>query len=137
MQDIEGTPVNLAILHLGIRVFHQLACASTFSWAKVRKMSFKRKKFLIKLHPEAYVSPLSPSPALWHSEQGAPPFALTHRLGIVFPALLQGHDRVPLRDAERGQGVLEEGRRAPHLLSVPPHTLLSCRALSQLKAIAN
>jgi FERM/RhoGEF/pleckstrin domain protein 2 len=54
-QDIEGTAVNLSVLHLGIRVFHQLTCASTFSWAKVRKLSFKRKKFLIKLHPESYV----------------------------------------------------------------------------------
>ena len=29
---------------------------NTFSWAKIRKLSFKRKKFLIKLHPEGYVS---------------------------------------------------------------------------------
>ncbi|VDP12903.1 unnamed protein product [Soboliphyme baturini] len=53
-KDIEGTPVSLTVLHLGIKVYHQLTCANTFSWAKIRKLSFKRKKFFIKLHPESY-----------------------------------------------------------------------------------
>ena len=43
------------MLHLGIKVYHQLHCVSTFSWAKIRKLSFKRRKLLIKLHPDAYV----------------------------------------------------------------------------------
>lgn len=55
LQDIEGTPVSLAVLHLGIKVYHQLTCASTFSWAKLRKLSFKRKKLFIKLLPESCV----------------------------------------------------------------------------------
>lgn len=35
-------------------VFHQLSCVSIFSWAKIRKLSFKRKRLMIKLHPECY-----------------------------------------------------------------------------------
>ncbi|RCN25893.1 FERM PH-like domain protein, partial [Ancylostoma caninum] len=52
--DIEGTDARLAVLHLGIKVYHQLQCVSTFSWAKIRKLSFKRKKLLVKLHPDSY-----------------------------------------------------------------------------------
>ena len=56
-------PLNLAVAHMGILVFQNFAKINTFSWAKVRKLSFKRKKFLIKLHPEAHVSfHLSPRP---------------------------------------------------------------------------
>lgn len=29
---------------------------NTFNWSKIRKLSFKRKRFLIKLHPEVHVS---------------------------------------------------------------------------------
>ncbi|PAV65411.1 hypothetical protein WR25_19324 [Diploscapter pachys] len=53
-KDIEGTEASLTVLHLGIKVYHQLHCVSTFSWAKIRKLSFKRRKLLIKLHPDAY-----------------------------------------------------------------------------------
>ncbi|KAK6766783.1 hypothetical protein RB195_026202 [Necator americanus] len=53
-KDIEGTDARLAVLHLGIKVYHQLQCVSTFSWAKIRKLSFKRKKLLVKLHPDSY-----------------------------------------------------------------------------------
>lgn len=28
---------------------------NTFNWSKIRKLSFKRKRFLIKLHPEVHV----------------------------------------------------------------------------------
>lgn len=58
-QDPEGVPLNLAVAHTGVLVFQNYAKINTFSWAKVRKLSFKRKKFLIKLHPEAHVSDLS------------------------------------------------------------------------------
>ncbi|CAG9534095.1 unnamed protein product [Cercopithifilaria johnstoni] len=53
-KDVEGTEISLTIAHMGIRVFHQLQCVSTFSWAKIRKLSFKRRKLLIKLHPESH-----------------------------------------------------------------------------------
>jgi hypothetical protein len=56
LQDHEGTTLNLAVAHLGILVFQQYTRINTFSWAKIRKLSFKRKRFLIKLHPETYVS---------------------------------------------------------------------------------
>ncbi|KHJ41248.1 FERM PH-like domain protein [Trichuris suis] len=53
-KDVEGTAVSLTVLHLGLKVYHQLYCVNTFSWAKVRKLCFKRKHFLVKLHPETY-----------------------------------------------------------------------------------
>ena len=56
LQDHEGVPLNLAVAHLGVLVFQNCTKINTFSWAKIRKLSFKRKKFLIKLHPEGYVS---------------------------------------------------------------------------------
>lgn len=55
-KDDEDVPLNLAVAHMGIAVFQGLARINIFSWAKIRKISFKRKKFLIKLHPEGYVS---------------------------------------------------------------------------------
>lgn len=48
--------MNLAVAHMGIVVFQNYTKINTFSWAKIRKISFKRKRFLIKLHPEGYVS---------------------------------------------------------------------------------
>ena len=56
LQDHEGVSLTLAVAHLGVLVFQTSTKINTFSWAKVRKLSFKRKKFLIKLHPEGYVS---------------------------------------------------------------------------------
>jgi FERM/RhoGEF/pleckstrin domain protein 2 len=49
-------PLNLAVAHMGIVVFQNFTKINTFSWAKIRKISFKRKRFLVKLHPEGYVS---------------------------------------------------------------------------------
>lgn len=54
-KDIEGVPLNLAVAHMGIAVFQAVTRINTFSWAKIRKISFKRKRFLVKLHPEGYV----------------------------------------------------------------------------------
>ena len=56
LQDHDGVPLNLAVAHSGVLVFQNFAKINAFSWAKIRKLSFKRKKFLIKLHPEGYVS---------------------------------------------------------------------------------
>lgn len=56
LKDHEGVPLNLAVAHMGIVVFQNFTKINTFSWAKIRKISFKRKRFLIKLHPEGYVS---------------------------------------------------------------------------------
>ncbi|KAL3848556.1 hypothetical protein ACJMK2_019407 [Sinanodonta woodiana] len=53
-KDHEGVPLNLAVASMGILVFQGFTKINTFSWAKIRKLSFKRKKFLIKLHPENY-----------------------------------------------------------------------------------
>ncbi|CAG5114858.1 unnamed protein product, partial [Candidula unifasciata] len=53
-KDHEGVSLNLAVAHLGVLVFQHYTKINTFSWAKVRKLSFKRKKFLIKLHADTY-----------------------------------------------------------------------------------
>ncbi|XP_059219695.1 FERM, ARHGEF and pleckstrin domain-containing protein 1 isoform X2 [Stomoxys calcitrans] len=52
--DHDGMPLNLSVAHMGIAVFQNLTRINTFSWAKIRKISFKRKRFLVKLHPEGY-----------------------------------------------------------------------------------
>ncbi|CAH1780617.1 unnamed protein product [Owenia fusiformis] len=54
-KDHEGVPLTLAVAHMGVLVFQNQTKINTFSWAKIRKLSFKRKKFLIKLHPEGYL----------------------------------------------------------------------------------
>lgn len=56
LQDHEGVQLHLSVAHMGILVFQNQIKINTFSWAKIRKLSFKRKKFLVKLHPEGYVS---------------------------------------------------------------------------------
>ncbi|KAG5892962.1 hypothetical protein JTB14_015008 [Gonioctena quinquepunctata] len=53
-KDHENVTLNLAVAHMGIIVFQNYTKINTFSWAKIRKISFKRKRFLIKLHPEGY-----------------------------------------------------------------------------------
>ncbi|KAM7542669.1 hypothetical protein Aperf_G00000006944 [Anoplocephala perfoliata] len=53
-QDMEGLPMSLAVTHLGLSVFQNLTKINTFSWAKIRKLSFRRKRFLIKLHSMDY-----------------------------------------------------------------------------------
>ncbi|XP_030742796.2 FERM, ARHGEF and pleckstrin domain-containing protein 2 [Echinops telfairi] len=52
--DREGTEINLAVSHRGVLVFQGTTKINTFNWSKVRKLSFKRKRFLIKLHPEVH-----------------------------------------------------------------------------------
>ncbi|XP_005178686.1 FERM, ARHGEF and pleckstrin domain-containing protein 1 isoform X5 [Musca domestica] len=53
-KDHDDMPLNLSVAHMGIAVFQNLTRINTFSWAKIRKISFKRKRFLVKLHPEGY-----------------------------------------------------------------------------------
>ncbi|XP_039084464.1 FERM, ARHGEF and pleckstrin domain-containing protein 2 isoform X2 [Hyaena hyaena] len=50
--DREGARINLAVSHMGVHVFQGTTKINTFNWSRVRKLSFKRKRFLIKLHPE-------------------------------------------------------------------------------------
>lgn len=53
-RDPEGLLLQLAVAHMGVMVFQGSTRINTFSWTKIRKLSFKRKRFLIKLHPEGY-----------------------------------------------------------------------------------
>lgn len=53
-KDHEGVQLNLAVANMGILVFQNYTKINTFSWAKIRKLSFRRKKFLVKLHSENY-----------------------------------------------------------------------------------
>uniref|UniRef100_A0A8C4KKB3 FERM domain containing 7 n=1 Tax=Dromaius novaehollandiae TaxID=8790 RepID=A0A8C4KKB3_DRONO len=48
--DGEGTQINLAVTPMGVLVLRGNTKINTFNWAKIRKLSFKRKHFLIKLH---------------------------------------------------------------------------------------
>ncbi|XP_053072079.1 FERM, ARHGEF and pleckstrin domain-containing protein 2 isoform X5 [Acinonyx jubatus] len=52
--DREGAKINLAVSHMGVLVFQGTTKINTFNWSRVRKLSFKRKRFLIKLHPEVH-----------------------------------------------------------------------------------
>ncbi|ETE61948.1 FERM, RhoGEF and pleckstrin domain-containing protein 1 [Ophiophagus hannah] len=52
--DREGTKINLAVSNMGVLVFQGNIKINTFNWSKIRKISFKRKRFLIKLHPEVH-----------------------------------------------------------------------------------
>ncbi|XP_078542443.1 FERM domain-containing protein 7 [Lissotriton helveticus] len=54
--DGEGMHINLAVSHLGVLVLQGSTKINTFSWAKIRKLSFKRKHFLIKLHPRLFAT---------------------------------------------------------------------------------
>ncbi|NXN36950.1 FRMD7 protein, partial [Rhinoptilus africanus] len=48
--DGEGMQINLAVTHMGVLVLRGNTKINTFNWSKIRKLSFKRKHFLIKLH---------------------------------------------------------------------------------------
>ncbi|KAM9324029.1 FERM domain-containing protein 7 [Gastrophryne carolinensis] len=49
--DGENLQINLAVAHMGVLVLRGNTKINTFNWATIRKLSFKRKNFLIKLHP--------------------------------------------------------------------------------------
>ncbi|XP_015992299.2 FERM domain-containing protein 7 [Rousettus aegyptiacus] len=53
--DGEGMQIHLAVAHMGVLVLRGNTKINTFSWAKIRKLSFKRKHFLIKLHANILV----------------------------------------------------------------------------------
>lgn len=52
--DREGAEIHLAVSHTGVLVFQNTTKINTFNWSRVRKLSFKRKRFLVKLHPEVH-----------------------------------------------------------------------------------
>ncbi|XP_069752139.1 FERM domain-containing protein 7-like [Narcine bancroftii] len=54
--DGEGTQINLAVSHMGILVFQGKIKINTFNWAKIRKLTFKKKYFFIKLHSNIFTS---------------------------------------------------------------------------------
>ncbi|CAM9144444.1 unnamed protein product, partial [Lampetra planeri] len=49
-----GNPLHLAPTHSGIVVYRGSTKLSLCSWAKIRKLSFKRERFFLKLHAEGY-----------------------------------------------------------------------------------
>lgn len=53
-KDKDDVELFLAAAHMGVCVFQNGAKINTFSWAKIRKLSFKRRRFLLKLHPEIF-----------------------------------------------------------------------------------
>nr|XP_040026391.1 FERM, ARHGEF and pleckstrin domain-containing protein 1-like isoform X2 [Gasterosteus aculeatus aculeatus] len=51
-KDREGSNLSLSVAHVGVLVFQGHTKINAFNWSKVRKLSFKRKKFLIKLRAD-------------------------------------------------------------------------------------
>ncbi|KAF6727122.1 FERM, RhoGEF and pleckstrin domain-containing protein 1 [Oryzias melastigma] len=51
-KDRERTKLSLAVAHTGVLVFQRHTRINAFNWSKIRKLSFKRKRFLIKLKPD-------------------------------------------------------------------------------------
>ncbi|XP_027878040.1 FERM, ARHGEF and pleckstrin domain-containing protein 1-like isoform X1 [Xiphophorus couchianus] len=51
-KDREGSKLSLAVAHTGVLVFQTHTRINAFNWSKIRKLSFKRKRFLIKLRPD-------------------------------------------------------------------------------------
>lgn len=51
-KDHEGISLHLAVAHVGIIVFQNYTKINSFSWAKIRKLCFQRKKYIIKLHTD-------------------------------------------------------------------------------------
>ncbi|KPM10633.1 FERM, RhoGEF and pleckstrin domain-containing protein 2-like protein [Sarcoptes scabiei] len=54
VKDHDGISLNLAVVHHGILIFQNHTKVNTFDWNKIRKLSFKRKRFFIKLHQEEF-----------------------------------------------------------------------------------
>ncbi|XP_078488519.1 FERM, ARHGEF and pleckstrin domain-containing protein 2 [Ciona intestinalis] len=54
-KDQENTDIKLAVAHMGVVVFRGNSKINTFNWARIRKLSFKKKRFLIKLRTETSV----------------------------------------------------------------------------------
>ncbi|CAH8840999.1 unnamed protein product [Trichobilharzia szidati] len=53
-KSMEDRPVNMGVNHIGIMIFEKFSRVNTFNWSMIRKLSFKRRKLLLKLHMEAY-----------------------------------------------------------------------------------
>uniref|UniRef100_A0A8C8DJN7 FERM, ARHGEF and pleckstrin domain-containing protein 1 n=1 Tax=Oryzias sinensis TaxID=183150 RepID=A0A8C8DJN7_9TELE len=51
-KDRDRTKLSLAVAHTGVLVFQRHTRINAFNWSKIRKLSFKRKRFLIKLKPD-------------------------------------------------------------------------------------
>uniref|UniRef100_A0A672MJH2 FERM, ARH/RhoGEF and pleckstrin domain protein 1 n=1 Tax=Sinocyclocheilus grahami TaxID=75366 RepID=A0A672MJH2_SINGR len=52
VKDREGTKLSLAVAHGGVLVFQGHNRINNFNWSKIRKLSFKRRRFLIKLRAD-------------------------------------------------------------------------------------
>uniref|UniRef100_A0A672J7M9 FERM, ARHGEF and pleckstrin domain-containing protein 1 n=1 Tax=Salarias fasciatus TaxID=181472 RepID=A0A672J7M9_SALFA len=55
--DREGTQLSLAVEHSGVLVLQGSTRINSFNWSKIRKLSFKRKRFLIKLRSDPVQNP--------------------------------------------------------------------------------
>ncbi|XP_035495481.1 FERM, ARHGEF and pleckstrin domain-containing protein 1 isoform X1 [Scophthalmus maximus] len=51
-KDRDGTKLSLSVAHTGVLVFQGYTKINAFNWSKIRKLSFKRKRFLIKLRAD-------------------------------------------------------------------------------------
>lgn len=51
-KDREGIKLSLSVAHTGVLVFQGYTKINAFNWSKIRKLSFKRRRFLIKLRAD-------------------------------------------------------------------------------------
>ncbi|CAH8614567.1 unnamed protein product [Dicrocoelium dendriticum] len=51
VMDTRGQACNLGVTYAGILVFQNFIRVNGIGWSKVRKLSFRRRNFVIKLHP--------------------------------------------------------------------------------------
>jgi FERM/RhoGEF/pleckstrin domain protein 2 len=65
VKDNEGVPVSLSATHAGVMVFQNFTKVDMFTWSKIRKLSFKRKKFIVKLHQSVSLSSLEADDLLY------------------------------------------------------------------------
>ncbi|CAL8080463.1 unnamed protein product [Calicophoron daubneyi] len=52
VRDATDQQFNLGVSYSGIAIFQNFSRINTFSWSKIRKLSFKRRRFVIKLHTD-------------------------------------------------------------------------------------
>ncbi|OON20303.1 FERM central domain protein [Opisthorchis viverrini] len=52
VKDATDEDFNLGVTYVGIVVFRNFSRVNGFGWVKIRKLCFKRRKFLIKLHTD-------------------------------------------------------------------------------------
>ncbi|KER22811.1 hypothetical protein T265_09180 [Opisthorchis viverrini] len=70
VKDATDEDFNLGVTYVGIVVFRNFSRVNGFGWVKIRKLCFKRRKFLIKLHTYDNVDRALSTPSIGQTEHG-------------------------------------------------------------------